>query len=39
MHGLICWLLKTVTHFLFVQDLHGEELVRPFMFDEHHSAK
>lgn len=31
--------LKPHAYFLFVQDLHGVELVRFFMFDEHNSAE
>lgn len=31
--------LKPHTYFLFVQDLHGVELVRFFMFDKHNSPE
>lgn len=31
--------LKPHTYFLFVQDLHGVELVCFFMFDQHNSAE
>lgn len=31
--------LKARTYFLFVQDLHGVELVCSFMFDEHNSPE